>query len=267
MPAISLEELNQQIAQRERELDALRQELESRRTQFTTLTRRKEELRRQLEQVEAEIAALSAAQQASTEQPKKAPPPAPPRQPSVAGQLKLGDMILDLLREADKPMTARELNELVHQRGFQMTGRNPVKSVEARVQELKKKGLVRRAAGHPGYSLASSAQDAKAEKPKTVQPAQKEDRKAAEKPAKAEPTATTPQTGQRGKQPPLRQVLTNVLKNSRKPLSGSDLAERVLATGYKTNSKNFVDAVWSMLGQMDNIEHTPGKGYQLKKMS
>jgi hypothetical protein len=60
-------------------------------------------------------------------------------------------------------------------------------------------------------------------------------------------------------------VLTDILKKSRKPLSGSELAELALAAGYQTTSEKFVDSVWSTLGQMDNVEHLPQKGYRLKK--
>jgi hypothetical protein len=60
-------------------------------------------------------------------------------------------------------------------------------------------------------------------------------------------------------------VLTDILKNSRKPLSGSELAQRALAAGYHSGSEKFVDSVWSLLGQMANVEHVRGQGYRLKK--
>lgn len=60
-------------------------------------------------------------------------------------------------------------------------------------------------------------------------------------------------------------VLTDILKKSRKPMSGSELAERALAAGYKTQSTKFVDSVWWALCQMDNVEHLPQKSYRLKK--
>src|SRR5690242_10309768 len=61
MASITLETLQQQIRQREQELQQLRQELESRQSQLSELTRRKEELRSELQQIEAEIAALATA--------------------------------------------------------------------------------------------------------------------------------------------------------------------------------------------------------------
>ena len=62
MPAVSLTDLQQQIAERERELQVLRQELESRQGHLIELTRRKEDLQRQLQQVEEEITTLATAE-------------------------------------------------------------------------------------------------------------------------------------------------------------------------------------------------------------
>src|SRR4051812_29275344 len=107
MPAASLTDLQQQIAQRERELQALRDELESRQSQFSELSRRKEELYSQLRQVEEEIVALAAT-------PNEQPVPAAPAPLPVAGaegQPPLDELIVTLLREAREPMTARQLND------------------------------------------------------------------------------------------------------------------------------------------------------------
>jgi hypothetical protein len=43
------------------------------------------------------------------------------------------------------------------------------------------------------------------------------------------------------------------------------VSDRVLRTGYKTQSKDFTNLIWSGIGKMANIESVPGKGYQLKK--
>jgi hypothetical protein len=252
MPAFSLEELNQQIAQRERELETLRHELESRRNQLTALTHRKEELLGQLRQVESEIAALTTV--------VSAPPGGVPAQDRPT----LREAILAVLHETGKVMTARQISEELHRRGFPLAGRNPVKSIESRLQEMKHKGQVHRASGQPGYTLAPSTPSARIEKPKTAPPAPKKERKEA-KAVMPHPATKPVPSGQQGKQSPLREVLTNILKNSRKLLSGNELAERALASGYKTRHANFVKAVWTTLGQMDNVEHIRGKGYRLKK--
>ncbi len=266
MPAMSLEELNRQIAQRERELKALRQELESRRDHYTALTRRKEQLLKQLQQVESEIAALGASSTEPAKQSKAAPPKSTSQGPQSKDRPRLSELILTALRESGKAMTARELTEEVRRHGFPLSGQNPVKSVESRLQEMKQKHLVLRASGQPGYILAASTSNTKSEKPKTSAPAPKSNHKAATKPAKPASPTKTASSGEPNKPLSLRQALTNVLKNkSGKFLSGSELADLVLAAGYKTQSTKFKDAVWSMLGQMDNVEHAKGKGYRLKK--
>jgi hypothetical protein len=63
----------------------------------------------------------------------------------------------------------------------------------------------------------------------------------------------------------LREVLTQILKKMGAPLTGSELAEEVLKTGYKTSSKKFVNILYVMLGRMDNVEHVEGEGYRLKR--
>lgn len=262
MPDNTLDTLHQRIAQHERELKALKEE----RDRVGALIRRKEELQNQLQQVETEIAALSSGASATPEQRKAAAPPAPPpKAPAPKSQPKLGELILVLLRESGKPMTARQLSEAALRRGFQPTAQDPIRSAEVRLQELKKKGAVRRAAGQPGYILAAATSPAKAAKPKTPAPTPSPASNAAAKADKAKTAAKPAQPQQPAKQPSLRQALVNVLKNSRKPLSGAELAERVKASGYKTTSAKFVEIVWSTLGQMDEVQRVAGKGYQLKR--
>ena len=70
---------------------------------------------------------------------------------------------------------------------------------------------------------------------------------------------------QRESQPPLREILTTLLKKSSKLLSARELADQVLAGGYRTNSANFVKVVGIKLGQMGNVAYLPDKGYRLKK--
>jgi hypothetical protein len=67
-----------------------------------------------------------------------------------------------------------------------------------------------------------------------------------------------------GQQLPLRTVLTNLLAKSRRPRTARELADQVLASGYKTTSKNFIDVIWVALPQMDNVHRVPDKGYILK---
>jgi hypothetical protein len=282
MPTLSVTDLQRQIDQRERELQALRQQLEARQDHLTELTRRKEELQRELQQVEEEITALAAATPTETEQPPTpapATPPIPEPAVPVKDQPRLGELIVAMLRDSSGPMTARQLYEEAQRRGYQPNSRNPLKTMENRLQDLKSKGIIRRASGQYGFLLASSTNGAKTTKGKSPRPAQTSTPKKPSKPAKSEPAAKTSsgkgssatgaaktaKPGRRGEQPPLRVVLTAILKKSRKPLSGSELAERALAAGYQTTSTKFVDSVWTALGQMDNVEHLPQQGYRLKK--
>ena len=279
MTAISLSDLQRQIATRERELEALRQELESRRGHLTELTRRKEELQRQLRQVEEEITALAEAPPTQRAQSRPVTPATPAPTASRGDQPRLGELIVSLLREAGGPRTARQLTEEAQRRGYQPTSNKPIKVVESRLQDLKSQGVVRRASGQPGYILMPAADGAGKQKSKPRPPARTKSTKAAPKPVKpaaaarkssrkgsASPgTARTAPAGNRGGQPPLREVLTHILKNSRKLLTGSELAERAQAAGYQSRSEKFVDSVWSLLGQMANVEHVRGQGYRLKE--
>jgi len=68
----------------------------------------------------------------------------------------------------------------------------------------------------------------------------------------------------RGEQSSLKDVLTDILQKSKRPISGQKLAEKVLKTGYKTTSKNFITVIWVALRNVDGVENVPGKGYRLK---
>ena len=48
-------------------------------------------------------------------------------------------------------------------------------------------------------------------------------------------------------------------------MSAQEPADGVLAKGYVTQNKCFVEVVWVMLGKMDNVQNVPGKGYRLKR--
>jgi TolA-binding protein len=278
MPVVSLRDLQQQITQRERELQALRQELETRQNQLARLASRKEQLQAQLRQVEADIATLAAR---SPAQPAAAVPPTPPR-PAPA-QPRLADLIITLLRHAGQAMTSRQLRDEALRRGYQTSSRNLAKTIEVRIQDLKRQGLVRKASGQAGYVLVPSTPGAKAgTATKTPQPAPAKTKTATApvaRPAKpgaaakkdSRPSATVSGTAKAsgpmgpGPQPPLRDVLTTLLKKSNQQLSARELADQALASGYRTNSANFVKVVGTMLGEMDNVAYLPEQGYRLKK--
>lgn len=68
----------------------------------------------------------------------------------------------------------------------------------------------------------------------------------------------------RNRRLPLTAVVTKILAGLREPLSVQELADQVLASGYRTNSKNFKEVIWGGLSKMPNVENVPGKGYRLK---
>jgi hypothetical protein len=101
----------------------------------------------------------------------------------------LGELIVALLREEKKPMTARQLNDAAQRRGYQSSSRDPLKAMEKRLQDLKTQGLVRRAKGQNGFLLTSSANGAKKHKSKTSPSTPTSAQKPASKSTKSEPTA------------------------------------------------------------------------------
>ena len=188
MPAVSLTDLQQQIAQREQELQALREQLHTRQSHFSELESRKQQLQKQLRQVEKEITALA----------RTAPPPSEPTAstsptiPSAASggsQPRLGELIVTLLREGKQPMTARQLNDAAQRRGYQSSSRDPLKAMEKRLQDLKHQGIVRRAKGQLGFLLASSAKGAKKSKNTKSSFTPMSTQKTRSQPTKSEPAA------------------------------------------------------------------------------
>ena len=85
------------------------------------------------------------------------------------------------------------------------------------------------------------------------------------KKAKPKPSPATGKAKQPSAQPPLRVVVTDILKQARKPLRTKELAERALASGYQTKSGNFSNAVQDLLKNMDNVQRVPNEGYRLKR--
>jgi hypothetical protein len=156
-----------------------------------------------------------------------------------------------LIHRAGHPLTVKQLSEEIRRRRFPTTSKNIPQLVQNRVSEMAKKGILAHASGQPGYVVRS---------PNGQQQEKTRTRGGQRKVAK--PRAGG---GVRGTQPPLMEVLTKILAQAKEPMGGGELAEKVLATGYKSTSKRFRDVVWVSLGQMENVEHIRGEGYRLKK--
>ena len=271
MPTLSLDAIQQRIAQRDAELQALRRDLEARRSRLQSLTQRKEELQAKLRQIEAEITAIAAGTKPTRTAAPKTAPKNPTSIPSMTPKSEppsLNSLLLAALRSAGRPLTATQLVSEVKRRGFKTESADFTKMIGSRLWDLKKQGIVRRADGQPGYSLApgangsvqkAGAAKAAAQKPNPKAVPKPSPSKAAPKPASARPSAA------KAPQVPLRELVTQVLKKKGAPLTAGELADEVLETGYRTTSKNFVNNIYAMLGQMDNVEHVEGQGYRLKR--
>jgi hypothetical protein len=246
---VALDDLTQQIAQHESDLNRLRQELEVRQTRLTDLARHREELQAQLRQVEADIQAVT---QGQTPRPAATTVTSSDAKTATAISPKLADALVEVAREANRPLTARELGEQLVLRKFPTASKNITNLVQNRLTDLVKRGVFHRAEGRPGVILAKPGDEKKSPAPK------------AHSNGKAAPAKKETGPGPRKGQPSLRSLLTDLLQKSRKPVPARDLAKQVLATGYTTTSKNFTDVVWTALAQM-KAENVKGQGWRLKK--
>ena len=164
-----------------------------------------------------------------------------------AKRVTLAQFLINCVKQTNKPLTSKELADEVVRRKYPTTSQNIAGMVDTRVQELVKKGLLRRAADRSGVVLGKTP--ANASSPSTDQES-------------SPPKAKSMEPGSKLS---LNEVLTQVLTKSSRPLTTSELAEQVLATGYETKSKDFKNVIWVGIGKMKNIKRIPGKGYQLKK--
>jgi len=257
MPAAKLpqNDLTRQIAERESELAQRRhQYYEARQALLADLNRRQQELQAQLQHVQSEISALSEGQS-----PSAAIPAAPTLAPRTTGAGRgrrgtLTDALVEAAREVNRPMTARELAQELVRRKYPTESRNLQGMVQNRLWQLVKRGIFRHAKGQRGFVLGTVAASTKAP------PAPAAARKTVPSAKGAEPS----KRGWRKGQPPLRQVLTELLEKSTRPMTARELAKLVLATGYKTKSKSFTDVVWTALGQLKTVENVRGEGWRLK---
>jgi hypothetical protein len=263
MTAAVLTELETRIRRQEEQLQALRQELQDRRDRLAQLSTRKEELQAQLQQVEAEMAALAGADLPA--QPAESPgtaarAQAAPAAPPSGGRIALADLIVTMIRQAGVPLTVRQLTVEARRRGHPSGSANFAKMVESRTHELTKKGVLARVADRAGYILVRPQGEA-APAPRAGAAARKGARKGAGRGRAPAPARRV----RRGEQAPLREVLIGLLRKSRRPLSGGELAAQAQAAGYRSSSKNLADVVWVTLSKMDDVERVPGKGYRLKQ--
>ena len=269
MPTVSVpfQDLAKRIQQQEAELAKLRQELESRRGQLSELTRRKESLKAELAKVEKDIAAVG---QVGVLEPTVSAARTPPstsskRRPTGTGVSKgvsLPTYLVELVRKAKGPITAKELTAEVVRNKFPTTSKNVVSLVKTRVHDLVKKGLLRRAGDSSGLVLAQAPRSSKSTETKVQAAMPKNEKKGANNSAKAAQTTTPVEPA---KWRSLHEVVTHVLAKSSRPLSAQELAEGVTQSGYESKSKDLKNVIWVSIGKMTTVERVPGKGYRLKK--
>jgi hypothetical protein len=242
---LSLENLAQQIQQQEDALARLRRAYETRQTQLADLTRRKTELQAKLNQVEAEIKLIAKDAGTAPIPTAAATKPTKPASVKAARGISLPKLLVDILRHANRPLAAKELADAVLRRKYPTTSNNLQAIVETRVGDLVRKGILKRATDQPGVMLGKSGSQSADSKGRTT-------------------VAKTASPTQGQKKKSLKVVITEVLASSPRPLTTEELAKKVLATGYKTTSKNFLNVLWVGIGDMDNVERV-ADGYRLKK--
>ena len=167
-----------------------------------------------------------------------------------------------LLREREQSLEALRrdrdrLGELIRQRGELQ---NQVRAVEGDIALLERT-----------MSSTLSRFEARPEAaPPTPAPPASAPPSAAAPPAKVEPTPTPmpEQEPEPAAEPApadapkltLRDSIRQVLRTSRVPLTGPEIADKVLAAGYATQSTNFPNTVKMALSQMDDVENVKGQG-------
>ena len=263
---IPLQDLAQCISQQQDELDKLRREYEARETQLRELTRRKEALQTQLQQVEAELRGVGQGSAVPPEPAAAAPTmPAKPATTKTGtkptGSGTLGQLLVQIVAEAGRPMPIKELAAEVVRRKYATTSRNIPALVADRVKDLVKKRFLRRAPNRLGVLPAQTKANSKAPAPKSESGAPATKQKT---PAVAGAATTAPLAAS-ASAPSLPVVVTKILAGSPEPLTVGKLAEKVLASGYQTKSKDFTNVIRVVIGKMGNVENVPGKGYRLKK--
>jgi hypothetical protein len=251
---LPLSELAKRLSQKESEVDRLRRQYEAR---LGKLKDRKQKLESELRAVVGQIQAASPtgsvppASLSDSEETAAKEPVAP-----VARRIKLKGFLIALIKEAGKPLTVKELAEEVRRRKFPTKSNDIPRLIQTRVYDMAKKGVLAHASGQPGYVVSSlNGQPGTSSKLARVKRG----------PGRKAKVAKAPVRAGLGSQPPLREVLTTILEQSKEPLGGPELAKKALATGYKSASKSFQGVVYVSLAQMKNVEHIRGQGYRLKK--
>jgi hypothetical protein len=261
MPTLSLDAIQEHIAQKDSELRTLRREFEARQNRLQALSKRKLELHDQLGRIESKIAAATVGAKRPTTGLRPVTKTAAKKPTSEALPLTLAGLIVEILQDARRALTVQQMTDAVRKRRFPTKSKVLHKLVGKNAYMMATKGTLDRTKTYPaafrvsketGKSvLASATKRAGTARPTTKH---KPPIRVAAKSASG-PNAQTP----------LKQLLERFLQKSAKPRTGGELAKEALQAGYRTTSKHFVDSVWTALANMKNVENIKGEGYRLKK--
>lgn len=249
MPAIlPLRDLAQRIYDQEAELIRLREELESRQNLLAQLESRRAELLDQLAEVESAINEAGASS-VPLRPPVKSEPIAKRGRPAGGNRMSLARFLVELVRNANGPVTSKDLHEEAIRLKYPTTSKNFRSVIETRLVELVKAGVLARLPDQSGVVLGEAADTGAAEI------ASSDEGKGAKKKVRSEKS---------GKKKSLQAVITKILARSNRPLPSKELARRILRSGYETKSSDFKNVVWVALSKMENVERIPREGYRLK---
>lgn len=145
------------MAKAQKSISELEKLLETQKKRLAALQTRKEQLVSQLTKVDQDIASLAGEAKAAAKAPVKA---AKPRR--VKGAKSLRQFIFDVLGQAAKPLSARELTEAVLAAGYRTTSKNPTALVRQIVYRDKRIG--KKEAGRFILATQSPAPKAKPKK-------------------------------------------------------------------------------------------------------
>jgi hypothetical protein len=267
MPTLSLDAIQQRVAQQEKELQTLRRELATRQSRLQALAQRKQSLQERLRHIDAEMAAIAAGTKRPGSGSTKPAHQAAAKQPaSKSSSPTLTDLIVAIVQDAGRSLTVQQITQAVKHRGFPSKSKALHKLVGKTVYLAATKGRLRRTGTVPAaFSVPSgtgSVVGGRAAKPtKTATTAS-----SAASPKRATRGGTKAAPGSRaGSDLPLKPLLEQILQKSTKPMTGNELAQAALQAGYRTTSKRFVNSVWTALTTMKNVENVKGQGYRLKR--
>ena len=265
--AVPLDSLAQRIAQQQSELEELRRELENRQDHLARLKEKKEALEQSLHSLDAEIEAVSQGKSPAHAVGKAQAKPATPASPIIVGSPKkmapspvnakppkrMADLLVDIIREAKAPLTAKAIAAELQRRGFFTTSPNLPRIVQVRLNELVHEGVLRRDQAGVVFGKPTGGSKAKTASSKKGR-------------TKGRAPKGSYREGQDGRnQASLRSIVTEILAKSTRPLPARELGERAKAKGYVSESKDFASVLRALLSKMNNVESVPGEGYRLKR--